>query len=84
MSNKHSENEEIPDLVSESGEEGEIMEDDDELMMDEEAGLEAFLATEDGDTICTAMVDVNETLGEIARQLTTTNRILVKMLSKLS
>jgi hypothetical protein len=84
MSNKHSENEEIPDLVSESGEEGEIMEDDDDMMMEEEAGLEAFLATEDGDTICTAMVDVNETLGEIARQLTTTNRILVKMLSKLS
>lgn len=84
MSNKQPENEEIPDLVSESGDDEEIMEDDDELMMGEEAGLEAFLATEDGDTICTAMVDVNETLGEIARQLTTTNRILVKMLSKLS
>ena len=81
MSNKQPENEEIPDLVSESGDDEEIMEDDDELMM---GGLEAFLATEDGDTICTAMVDVNETLGEIARQLTTTNRILVKMLSKLS
>jgi len=86
MANKNNTetNDEIPDLVSdeESGE----MEDDDEEMdaFEDEVGIEAFLATDDGETVCTVMVDINDTLGEIARQMTTTNRILVKMLTKLT
>ena len=83
--NKNTEaNDEIPDLVSDE-ESGELEDDDDLDEFDEdEVGIEAFLATEDGETVCTVMVDINDTLGEIARQMNTTNRILVKMLTKLS
>lgn len=52
--------------------------------MDLGLDLGAVLATEDGDTVCSALLDINHTVGEVARQLATTNKILVKMLSKLN
>ena len=77
---------EIPDLVSGEESGGDIEDDLDDMdeMDGYEAGLESFLATEDGETVCTVMVDMNDALGEIAKQMATTNRILVKMLTKLS
>jgi hypothetical protein len=54
-------------------------ENDDEMMFEDEgtdiaALMTSLLATEDGDTICTALVN-------IAQQLQTQNKILIKMLS---
>jgi hypothetical protein len=46
--------------------------------------LGALLSTDDGDTVCSALLDINGTLGEVARQMATTNKILIKMLAKLS
>lgn len=64
---------------------------DDEMMSDIDNGLEEMgfdlasaLVTEDGDTLCSALVDINNTAGEIAKQLATTNKILIKMLTKLN
>tara|TARA_B110000483_G_scaffold99921_1_gene122532 strand:+ start:432 stop:686 length:255 start_codon:yes stop_codon:yes gene_type:complete len=77
----HAQPEEIKD---EEIEEGEILtdEDDDELMMDLEDEMDmgdmltSLLATEDGDTVCTALV-------AIGQQLQTQNKILIKILSEL-
>ena len=65
-------------------EEGEILtdEEDDDLMdldedeMDMGSLMTSLLATEEGDTVCTALVT-------IAQQLEMQNRILVKMLTQL-
>jgi hypothetical protein len=72
-------------------EEGEIVTDD-ELSMTEEEPTEEFedeggidiaelmtslMATDDGDTVCSALVN-------IANQLQTQNKILIKMLSKMN
>jgi hypothetical protein len=68
-------------------EEGEIVsESDDELSMSEEPmeeGIDiaelmtSLMATDDGDTVCSALVN-------IANQLQTQNKILIKMLSKMN
>lgn len=71
-------------MKDEEIEEGEILtdEDDDELMMDLEDEMDmgdmltSLLATEDGDTVCTALV-------AIGQQLQTQNKILIKILSEL-
>jgi hypothetical protein len=81
MSPAHAQPEKITD---EEIEEGEILtdEDDDELMMDLEDEMDmgdmltSLLATEDGDTVCTALV-------AIGQQLQTQNKILIKILSEL-
>ena len=65
-------------------EEGEILtdEEDDDLMdldedeMDMGSLMTSLLATEDGDTVCTALV-------AIGQQLQTQNKILIKILSEL-
>lgn len=68
----------------ESMDEGSDIDMDDEIEgMDMGLDLGAVLTTEDGDTVCSALLDINNTVGEVARQLATTNKILVKMLSKL-
>ena len=61
------------------------LEDEDDEGMDMALGMDlgAILATEDGDTICTALLDINDTLGQMAQQLSVTNKILVKMMSKM-
>jgi len=78
-----------PDENETEIEEGEIISDD-ELSMteeledfEEEGGLDiaelmtSLMATEDGDTVCSALVN-------IANQLQIQNKILVKMLSKMN
>jgi len=49
-------------------------EDDEEYMMDMGGLLSSVLATEDGDTVCSALVN-------ISRQMEIQNKILIKMLS---
>ena len=63
---------------------GSDMDIDDEVEgMDFGVDLGAILSTEDGDTVCTALLDINNTIGEIARQIATTNKVLIKMFSKM-
>ena len=65
-------------------EEGEIiseddiseMEDDDDDSMDIAELMTSLLATDEGDTVCSALVN-------IANQLQTQNKILIKMLSQI-
>jgi hypothetical protein len=73
------------EMKDEEIEEGEILtdEDDDELMdlededeVDVASLMTSLLATEDGDTVCTALV-------AISQQLQTQNRILIKILTEL-
>tara|TARA_R110000803_G_scaffold26207_4_gene62240 strand:- start:14947 stop:15192 length:246 start_codon:yes stop_codon:yes gene_type:complete len=75
-----------PDENETEIEEGEIISDDELSMteeLEEEGGLDiaelmtSLMATEDGDTVCSALVN-------IANQLQTQNKILVKMLSKMN
>lgn len=71
---------EIVDDGEEISEE-EMSEEGEEMMFEDEgvdvaALMTSLLATEDGDTICTALVN-------IAQQLQTQNKILIKMLSQM-
>ena len=50
--------------------------DDEEYMMDMGGLLSSVLATEDGDTACSALVN-------ISRQMEVQNKILIKMLSQM-
>ena len=54
----------------------EINEDDDDETMDLAGLMTSLLATPDGDTICSALVN-------LCYQLETQNKILIKMLSKI-
>jgi len=67
------EDEEI-DLGDEELEDGDY---EDEMGFDLGAVLEPFLATEDGQTVCTALVT-------ISKHLENQNKILIKILSQLS
>ena len=63
--------------------EGSDLDVDDEIEgMDFGVDLGSILATEDGDTVCTALLDINNTIGEVARQISTANKILIKILAK--
>lgn len=64
--------EEMSEEEEEMSEEGEMMFEDEGT--DIAALMTSLLATEEGDTICTALVN-------IAQQLQTQNKILIKMLS---
>lgn len=88
---------EVPVEEVEEVEEGEIVSDEEEEFsmtedeeedepieeFDEEGGVDiaelmtSLMATEDGDTVCSALVN-------IANQLQTQNKILIKMLSKMN
>lgn len=77
--------EETPESIPDE-EEMEVDEDEDddiEGMMEDGMDLSAVLTTEDGDTVCSALVDINESMGEVARQIGITNKLLLKMLSKM-
>ena len=69
------------EIVSE--EELEETEDEDAYQIEEDQGMDiaelmtSLMATEDGDTVCSALVN-------IANQLQTQNKILIKMLSKMN
>lgn len=66
------------DLVDEEEEEFDGDYDEEEMMgMDLGAVLEPFLATEDGQTVCTALVT-------ISKHMEMQNKILVKILTQLS
>ena len=62
------------DLGDEEDDDGDY---DDEMGFDLGAALEPFLATEDGQTVCTALVT-------IAKHMEMQNKILVKILTKMS
>ena len=88
MSKEPEEN--IEEIESGTEDENAILSED-EMMSDMDDGLEEMgfdlasaLVTEDGDTLCSALVDINNTAGEIVKQLSTTNKILIKMLTKLN
>lgn len=90
MSNQPEENEieiEEGEIVSESETEDEPVDeeidmDDEDEMMFEDDGMDvttlmtSLLATEDGDTVCTALVGISQ-------QLQMQNKILIKILSEL-
>lgn len=85
-----SNNEPKPDPEPEESTEIDPMDEGSDLDMDDEiegmdlgVDLGAILSTEDGDTVCTALLDINNTIGEVARQISTTNKILIKILSKM-
>ena len=63
--------------LSDEDEDMEMLEDDDEgYMMDMGGLLSSVLATEEGDTVCSALVN-------ISRQMEVQNKILIKMLSQM-
>jgi hypothetical protein len=68
-------------MTADENDEIEDMEGDDEMMFEDE-GLDiaelmtSLLATEDGDTVCTALVGITQ-------QLQMQNKILIKILSEL-
>jgi CO dehydrogenase/acetyl-CoA synthase beta subunit len=69
------------EMSEEEEEEEEEMSEEGEMMFEDEgtdiaALMTSLLATEEGDTICTALVN-------IAQQLQTQNKILIKMLSQM-
>jgi len=70
------------EIKDEEIEEGEILTDDELMDLDDEDEVDiaslmtSLLSTEDGDTICTALV-------AIGQQLVTQNKILIKILSEL-
>jgi hypothetical protein len=87
MSSQPEDEVEDGEIVSDEEEEivlSEEEEEDDEFFMDEDEGvmdvvglMSSLLATPDGDTVCSALVN-------ISNQLETQNRILIKMLAKMS
>ena len=85
MSNQPDENEseiEEGEIVSDEEEELSVIDDEEEEFEDEGSVdiaelMTSLMATEDGDTVCSAPV-------HIANQLQTQNKILIKMLSKMN
>jgi len=67
--------------MNEDEEEMEVDEDD---MVDPMEMLGSFLATEDGETIATALVALKDSTEKIALNMEMQNKILVKILSALS
>ena len=70
---------EVDDDMSSGGSDMDI----DPDMMDDGLDLGALLTTEEGDTIPTVLCDVGESVSEVARQISITNKLLVKLISKL-
>lgn len=65
-------------------EEIDLDDEDEEEMMDPFDALGSLLATEDGETIATALVSLKDATERIATSLEMQNKILVKILSTLS
>jgi hypothetical protein len=72
-----------PDEIEDDDED---LEQDDEMeeMMDPVEMLGNFLATDDGDTVATALVGLKDAADKIALTMEMQNKILVKMLSAVS
>ena len=45
--------------------------------------LEGFFATEEGDNVCTALVNISNSLEKMTKLMDTQNKIMLKMLSHL-
>ena len=77
-----------PEDVIESDDEidmGEIESLQDDMDLDDDGmDLSNFLVTEDGETVANSLADIVDGLRELVSQISTTNKILIKMLSKLS
>lgn len=76
-----SESEEVTETEDEPIDEEIDMDDEDEMMFDDDGMdvttlMTSLLATEDGDTVCTALVGISQ-------QLQMQNKILIKILSEL-
>jgi hypothetical protein len=65
------------EVVSESEEEEQLEDFDEDGGLDIAELMTSLMATEDGDTVCSALVN-------IANQLQTQNKILIKMMSKMN
>ena len=61
-----------------------IDEDEDEEMMDMAGLLTSLMATEDGDTVCTALVNINNNLEKMSKHMDTQNKILIKIMGLLN
>jgi hypothetical protein len=57
---------------------------DDEEFMDMGGLLTSLMATDDGDTVCTALVNINNTLAQLSKHMETQNKILVKIVTQLN
>ena len=64
--------------------EDEEEEEDDFEGMDLGSALAPFLTTEEGDSICTALVNIGTHMEKMTKLMDTQNKILVKMLSQMS
>lgn len=79
--------EELSDIPeSEIAADEELDEDDLDAMEDMDMGMDlgAVLADEDGNTVCSALVSAADGIAEVAKQLSTQNKILIKILAKLT
>jgi hypothetical protein len=72
-------NDDIPELDEEEDDEVD-MDDEEEEFMDMGGLLTSLLTTEEGDNVCTALVNIGAILN---KHLETQNKILVKILAKL-
>ena len=71
-----------PDIPED--EEIDLEDEDDEEMIDPLDALGTFLATDDGETIATALVSLKDATERIASSLEMQNKILVKILSAMN
>lgn len=79
--------EELSDIPeSEIAADEELDEDDlDEMEgMDMGMDLGSILTDEDGNTVCSALVNAADGISEVAKQLSTQNKILIKILARLT
>lgn len=72
------------DPECEDEEEYDEEEEDDFEGMDLGSALAPFLTTEEGDSICTALVSIGVHMEKMTKMMDTQNKILVKMLSQMS
>lgn len=75
---------EMEDPEVEDEEEYDEEEEEDFEGMDLGSALAPFLTTEEGDSICTALVNVGTHLEKMTKLMDTQNKILVKMLSQMN
>ena len=59
-------------------------EEDDFEGMDLGSALAPFLTTEEGDSVCTALVSIGTHMEKMTKMMDTQNKILVKMLSQMN
>lgn len=59
-------------------------EDEDYEEMDMGSMLASFLATDEGDNVCTALVTIGNNLDKMSKLMDTQNKILLKILTSLS